>query len=195
MSTEGKRKALIIGISDYTDPRLEELEICKNDGEEMYETLESLGYEISENNKLLGEVKEEKVKDAIYDFFSDKNQADDTLLFYYSGHGVSDFDGNTYLASSDIDPDEPGRRGFSFEILSKRMEREKCIATKVVVILDCCYSGAAKLSSKGVGTTKGDEDYAARRGGIAIDETFRNLPQGEGVYILALVYLRKNHLI
>ena len=61
--------------------------------------MESLGYE---SNKLLGEVKEEKAKDAIYDFFSDKNQADVTLLFYYSGHGVSDFDGNTYLASSDI---------------------------------------------------------------------------------------------
>ena len=182
MSREPKRKALIIGISDYTDPRLEELEFCKNDGEEMYEILESLGYE---SNKLLGEVKEEKAKDAIYDFFSDKNQADVTLLFYYSGHGVSDFDGNTYLASSDIDPDEPGRRGFSFEILSKRMEREKCIATKVVVILDCCYSGAAKLSSKGVRTTKGDEDYASRRGRIAIDETFRNISQGEGTYILS----------
>ena len=74
MSREPKRKALIIGISDYTDTRLEELEFCKNDGEKMYELLESLGdYEISENNKLIGEVEGEKIKDKIYDFFNDTN--------------------------------------------------------------------------------------------------------------------------
>jgi uncharacterized caspase-like protein len=28
----------------------------------------------------------------------------DALLFYYSGHGVLDDDGEIYLASSDIDP-------------------------------------------------------------------------------------------
>ena len=36
------------------------------------------------------------------------------------------------------------------------MERERCIATRVVVILDCCYSGAAKLSSKYMRTSKRD---------------------------------------
>jgi uncharacterized caspase-like protein len=55
----------------------------------------------------------------------------------------------------------------------------------VVVILDCCYSGAANLSGKGISPGKGDEDYAAKVGRKAIDETFRNLPQGEGIYILA----------
>ena len=58
MSREGKRKALIIGISYYTYARLEELDFCKNDGEMMYELLKSLRdpFEISENNKLIGEV-------------------------------------------------------------------------------------------------------------------------------------------
>ena len=49
-----------------------------------------------------------------------------------------------YLASSDTDPDKPYRRGFSFEELRKRMENT--VPTKVVVILDCCYSGSAKIS-------------------------------------------------
>jgi len=67
MSTSGKaaqRKALKVGISGYT--KLEELNICKNDGTEVYKVLSSLGYEISDKNKLLGEAKGEKVKDAIY---------------------------------------------------------------------------------------------------------------------------------
>ena len=62
-----QRKALIIGISDYTN--LQKLDFCKNDGTEIYEVLSSLGYEIPDKNKLVGEAKGEKVKDAIYDFF------------------------------------------------------------------------------------------------------------------------------
>jgi uncharacterized caspase-like protein len=70
--------------------------------------LSTLGYEVSDKNKLVGEAKGEKVKDAIYDFFDDiRNIPDDPLLFYYSGHGVPDVDGDMYLASSDTDPDKP----------------------------------------------------------------------------------------
>ena len=152
MITGAQRKALIVGISDYT--RLEKLDFCKNDGTEVYEILNSLGYEIPDKNKLLGEAKGENVKDAIYDFFDDvRNSPDDTLLFYYSGHGVPDVDGDIYLASSDTDPDKPYRRGFSFEELRKMIQ--KSISTRVVVILDCCYSGSAKVS-------KGDEEDAAK---------------------------------
>ena len=81
------------------------------------------------------------------------NNADDTLLFYYSDHGVSDVDGDIYLASSDTDPDKPYRRGFSFEELRKMIQ--KSISTRVVVILDCCYSGSAKVS-------KGHEEDAGK---------------------------------
>ena len=166
MSNNGKaaqRKALVVGISDYTS--LQQLDFCKNDGTEVYEVLSSLGYEISDKNKLVGEAKGEKVKDAIYDFFDDvRNNPDDTLLFYYSGHGVPDVDGDIYLASSDTDPDKPYRRGFSFEELRKMIQ--KSISTRVVVILDCCYSGSAKVS-------KGNEEDAAKIGRTTIDEKSR----------------------
>jgi Caspase domain len=170
-----QRKALIIGISDYTN--LQKLGFCKNDGTEIYQVLNSLGYEISDKCKLVGEAKGEKVKDAIYDFFDDiRNIPDDTLLFYYSGHGVPDVDGDMYLASSDTDPDKPYRKGFSFEELTKMIQ--KSISTSVVVILDCCYSGSAKVS-------KGHEEDAAKTGSTAIDEKSRKLPLGQGKYILS----------
>jgi tetratricopeptide (TPR) repeat protein len=81
-----------------------------------------------------------------------------------------------YLASSDTDSDRPYRRGFSFEELRKRME--KTIATRVVVILDCCYSGSAKIS-------KGDEEDAAKIGRLIIEQKSRKLSEGQGKYILA----------
>jgi hypothetical protein len=65
-----RRKALVVGISDYTN--LQKLDFCKNDGREVYDVLTSLRYEISHTNRLVGEVKGEKVRDAIYDFFDDK---------------------------------------------------------------------------------------------------------------------------
>ena len=65
-----KKKALVVGISDYTN--LEKLDFCKNDGKEVYDPLTSLGYEISDENKLIGKAMGAKIKDAIYDFFDNK---------------------------------------------------------------------------------------------------------------------------
>ena len=173
--TGSQKKALVVGISDYTS--LQKLDFCKNDGKEVYEVLTSLGYEISGKNKLIGKAMGAKVKDAIYDFFDNKrDNTDDTLLFYYSGHGVPGDDGNIYLASSDTDPDKPYRRGFSFEEL--RMRMQNTIPTRVVVILDCCYSGSAKIS-------KGSEDDAAKIGRLILEEKSKKLPEGQGKYILS----------
>jgi hypothetical protein len=46
----------------------------------------------------VGEPKGEKLRDAIYDFFDDRtNNPNDTLLFYYSGHGVPGLPGDDTL--------------------------------------------------------------------------------------------------
>lgn len=78
----------------------------------MYELLKSLGYEIEDTNKLVGEVKWETMRETIIKFFSDRNnKSKDTLLFYFSGHGVPDGYGNTYLSTSEIDLDAPYDKG------------------------------------------------------------------------------------
>ena len=56
---------------------------------------------------------------------------------------------------------------FSFEEL--RMRMRNTIPTRVVVILDCCYSGSAKIS-------KGSEDDAAKIGRLILEEKSRKLP-------------------
>ena len=37
-----RRKALIVGVSEYDDKNLQPLEFCRRDGEEMYTVLKSL---------------------------------------------------------------------------------------------------------------------------------------------------------
>jgi uncharacterized caspase-like protein len=120
------------------------------------------------------------LRDSIFDFFDNSNtKADDTLLFYYSGHGIPDADGDVYLASSEIDPNTPYRRGLSFLELTKLMNRSS--STKVVAILDCCYSGAAKIA-KGIG--RGRDDAAAKLGRAAIVDKSTNL-RNKGNCLLA----------
>ena len=181
ISENGEKKALIIGVSDYNDNDIQSLEFCKNDGEKMHETLKSIAYQIPDNYKLIGHVEFDKMREAIYDFFDNPNsKADDTLLFYYSGHGIPDTDGDVYLATSEIDPDSPYRRGFSFNELTKMMNNSPC--TRIVTILDCCYSGAAKIA-KGIG--KGGDDAAAKLGTAAINDKSTNLQRNKGVCLLA----------
>jgi Caspase domain len=73
MIANAQKKALIVGISDYTDPRLKvdggNLNFCRNDAETMGEELKKLKFDIAEGNMLVGEANWEKVRNTIYDFF------------------------------------------------------------------------------------------------------------------------------
>ena len=172
-STTKNKKALVIGISDYA--HLQPLHFCKNDGQEMFNILNSLDYEISDN--LIGSVKWDTMRDAIFDFFEDSDiKPADTLIFYYSGHGIPDSNGDIYLSTSDIDPNYPRKRGFSFDDLTRLMQ--DCISTKIVVILDSCYSGSAKVS-------KGHEDDIVKIASAAIQRRASGMDTGEGRCILA----------
>ena len=174
-SNGGMKKALIITTSEYR--LLEPLPFCKNDGEKMFEVLVSLDYEISPNQKLVGKVRSQDMRKAIIDFFRNSNtHPEDTLLFYYSGHGLPDEYGDHYFAPYDIDPSEPDKDGFLFEDLTRLMNKSN--STKIVSILDCCYSGAAKIG-------KGNEEDNANLGRIAINKGSQKLKSGEGRCILA----------
>ncbi len=70
-----QKKALIIGISDYTDPNLPQLDFCKDDGRDMLKVLDSIGYNIFDKNKSIGRTKMENLRKAINSFFKTaKNQ-------------------------------------------------------------------------------------------------------------------------
>jgi len=57
----------------------------------------------------------------------------------------------------------------------------------VVVILDCCYSGSAKIS-------KGNEEDAAKRGRLIIEQKSRKLPEDKENIFYLLVNPTKRHM-
>ena len=96
--SKDRKKALVIAVSDYEEcPNLKH---CKNDGNAVYELLKSLAYQVNDKDGLVGHVKSDQMKDAIVDFFTNEAiRTGDTLLLYYSGHGIQSYsDGNVYLA-------------------------------------------------------------------------------------------------
>jgi Flp pilus assembly protein TadD len=177
-----RKRALIIAVSDYDKANhLEDLPFCKNDGDEMIEVLKSQGYEILDNHKLVGKVKYDVMWKAIHDFFDDsKITFNDALLLYYSGHGFyypgrQKFTPDVCLGSSETNPDHPRRDGIPYNEIERLVNSQSCSARSVVTILDCCYSGAAILGSKG-------DDEGPK---ILTDVFDKQPPGGEGRCLLA----------
>ena len=94
------------------------------------------GYEISESNKLVGNINFATMRKAIMDFFDDSSiSPEDILIFYYSGHGIPDVDGDVYLATSEIEPAFPYRNGFSFGELDENGSKNECFESSTDIRL------------------------------------------------------------
>jgi len=175
VQSEQRKKALVIAVSEYDEnSSLNKLPFCKKDGDEMLALLKGLGYEIKNQDGLIGQVDGTLMQDCIYEFFKDDDiKSDDTILFYFSGHGVPG-EGDFFLASSNIDPRKPKMRGFSFADLNGEITH--CRAKRTVVILDSCYAGSLDISGKS------SESALASAAKNQLSTTFK---EGEGNCLLS----------
>ncbi|WP_161564404.1 caspase, EACC1-associated type [Okeania hirsuta] len=145
--------ALLIGASEYL-PEFPALPSAVKDVEAMKEVLGNSEMGGFDNIEVLKNSNRQQIEEAIYDLFADRNK-DDVLLFYFSGHGVKSREGNLFLATPQT---RKGERGIvtptavGASLLQSQMNDS--FSQRLVVILDCCYSGAF---TKGM-TAKGDEN-------------------------------------
>lgn len=98
-------------------------------------------------------------------FFLSDIKPKNLLLFYFSGHGIMDKYGRCYLAPSDIDSTTDiniRKKGFSFDELENIIE--DTASREVVIILDCCYSGALELKDPAANAAKPIKKIAPGRG-------------------------------
>jgi formylglycine-generating enzyme required for sulfatase activity/uncharacterized caspase-like protein len=71
--------------------------------------------------------------------------ADDLLLLYFSGHGMTDADGEFYFMARDTKKNQQTRFSKATAIDSlyvHNLMKTSCNSRRIVVILDCCHSGA-----------------------------------------------------
>ena len=135
---ETRPEALILASFAYEDPDIDQLVAPPQDAADLARVLKDPnigGFVVQEMiNRPHYEVQQ-----AIEKFFKDRKR-DDLLLLYFSGHGIKDEEGQLYLASPDTIRKTLRSTAISskwiFEIL------ELCRSRRLVLILDCCYSGA-----------------------------------------------------
>ena len=76
---------------------------------------------------------------AIDDFFADRS-LDDTLLFYFAGHGIRDVGGPLYLMAADSLTSRLPSTSVPAAFVREQMDHSR--SRRIVLLLDCCYAGA-----------------------------------------------------
>lgn len=139
MSTQ-RRFALIIASDSYNDKKLTQLKAPIVDAERLSELLKDQtiggGYEVT----ILSNTYSHIIRKEIERFFI-KSEKNDLLLLYFAGHGHKSMDdGLLYLATSDSDLEYLDSTTIPAKFINTQIQKSK--SSKIVLILDCCYSGA-----------------------------------------------------
>ena len=177
-----QKLALIIGNNSYDDASLSRLTAPGADVQAFAEVLRAP--DICKFDEVIPLVDEgcAVVRRAIARFY-DQRRRDDLLLLYFSGHGVKDENGHLYLALRDTESSLLAGTAIEASFITGRMDRSA--SKRLVLILDCCHSGAFAAGSKAVqGGTVGTATAFEGRGRIVLTATDATQYAWEGNRIL-----------
>lgn len=140
--SRGRRRALLIGCGTFDHPALSQLLTPAPNVEDLCVLLRDsgVGRFAQADARVLIDQASYEVRLAVEEFFRGAAR-DDLLLLYYAGHGITDDEfGELSLACRNTDPALPDATALPASTLTRYLDQTQ--ARRVVVILDCCYSGA-----------------------------------------------------
>jgi len=156
----GKLWAVLIGVENYKDQRIADLRYTVDDAKTLYAALTAPQYGgfDKQNVKLLtDDALNENLKPTRRNILSIiktwlmQTQPEDTVLFYYSGHGILGRDGKSYLTPIDAELNLLEDSAVSLDRVNEILDNRDLVrAKKVIVILDSCHSGA-RVGAKAAG--------------------------------------------
>jgi glutamate transport system substrate-binding protein len=132
------RYALIIANAVYEDASLARLRAPSHDAEALRRVLEDEsigGFDV----RVVADAGMRDVQLAVVEFFTTRRSGDLALL-HFSGHGLKDPRGDLYFATRDTELHHLRATGVASTFVN--LQISDCAARRVVVMLDCCYSGA-----------------------------------------------------
>ncbi len=143
------RVALLVGCSRYDDQRFPPLDSPHRDVSGLKRVLgdPKVG-DFSVEPPLLDESSME-VRGRIEKFFANR-KPDDLLLLYFSCHGDLDPEGLLYFVAKNTEKEWPGSTGIPARWVKEQMDKSR--SQRIVLLLDCCYSGAFTKGRKGEGS-------------------------------------------
>ncbi|WP_407555465.1 caspase family protein [Streptomyces sp. Pv4-95] len=132
------RFALLLGNHTFEDTRLDRLRSPARDVAELSQVLADREIGAFDATDEVDNPSHMTLRTEVEQFVRDKRR-DDVLLLYYTGHGIKEGD-ELYLAGSDTSLDALARTALSATTLKDWLSA--CRSQRIVLILDCCYSGA-----------------------------------------------------
>jgi CheY-like chemotaxis protein len=132
------RGVLLVATSTYADSRLRPLIAPESDAIGLADVLSDpkIG---AFNVQTVVNQPVHLVTRAIERHFTDR-RLDDFVVLHLSCHGIKDADGELYFAAADTDRDLLASTTVSGAFLRDQIDRSR--ARTILVLLDCCYSGA-----------------------------------------------------
>jgi branched-chain amino acid transport system substrate-binding protein len=177
-----RKYALLIGVSEYSE-WLKPLPSVVSELKDLEKVLSNPDIGNFSEVEKLSNPDFSSMSISIENFFSKKNR-DDLLLLYFSGHGITDENGNLYLAARGTLKNQDGELIKATTVESRTIQRcmNESSSKQQVLVLDCCFSGAFAqgLSAKNAGKINihqlGGEGRAVLTSSTSIEYSY------EGVY-------------
>lgn len=142
-----ERWAVVIGIGDYEDPLIADLDFAAADARAIYDFLRSDAAGAFEEDRILlltdGEATGSAMRDALFGFLQ-QAKWNDLVVIYFAGHGAPDPNrpDNLYLLPTDARVDALASTGFPMWDMKTALRRQ-IAAERVIVIADACHSAGA----------------------------------------------------
>jgi WD40 repeat protein/uncharacterized caspase-like protein len=148
-TTVAKLWLLLVGVNQYNDPELPSLQYsaldCQGLGEALIEATATfpareviIHHDFADNKPKL-----ETVKASLEKILASA-QHDDTILFYFSGHGIlEETSQQVYLCLGDTQKNHLTETGLPLQDILQRLGN--CQASQQLVWLDACHSGGMTL--------------------------------------------------
>ncbi|TGK54389.1 caspase family protein [Leptospira kanakyensis] len=135
-----KRFGFVVGVSEYKELALGDLKTAKSDALGMTKILFSYGsYNRIQTLVQEGSVNSTPTKYNILSHFEallEETNPEDLFVFYFSGHGVVDYNDRVYLLPEDANPLKPFETGIAVEQLLEMTKKAKL--KRVVFFIDAC---------------------------------------------------------
>ncbi len=160
--------ALLIGVSQFTDKGISPLKYTLNDVDGMYSTLVNMGLVKASNVTILKNPTYAQAISTILNIQNTLNK-DDTLYFFYSGHGVT-YKGQAYFLVSDTQLDAIKYTAIPQSMIDTLLKSK---ASRIIVLLDACHSGK-------VGDTKGVTLNLSK----VIEQSAQSVVKGQGKVLI-----------
>ncbi|MBD2414657.1 hypothetical protein FACHB389_05460 [Nostoc calcicola FACHB-389] len=139
---QGKTWIVLVGVNHYQDPQILDLRYCANDCKELADTLKIVTQQFQETEIIAlydgGDKPPNKleINNSIQNFRLAKPE--DTVLFYFSGHGYLDSNNRPILCVRDTSLEDLAETGLKLDTLLN--ELRQCKAQRQLVWLDACQA-------------------------------------------------------